>query len=41
MTTAAAWPMRHPELASALWSVVLPAVMAPLTVWLYVRRNQR
>ena len=35
------WPMQHPELASALWSLALLAVMAPLTVWLYVRRNQR
>ena len=35
------WPMRHPELASALWSVSLLAVVAPLTVWLYVRRNRR
>jgi ABC-2 type transport system permease protein len=35
------WPMRHPELASALWSLALLAVMAPLTVWLYVRRNRR
>jgi hypothetical protein len=33
--------MRHPELASALWSLVMLAVMVPLTVRLYVCRNQR
>ena len=32
------WPMQHPELASALWSAALIAVLAPLAVWLYVRR---
>ena len=32
------WPMQHPELASALWSVTLIATLAPLAVWLYVRR---
>ena len=35
------WPMRHPELASALWSVTLLATVAPLAVWLYVRRTRR
>jgi ABC transporter DrrB family efflux protein len=35
------WPMQHPELASALWSLTLLAVMAPLAVWLYVRRTRR
>jgi ABC-2 type transport system permease protein len=35
------WPMQHPELASALWSLALLAAMAPLTVWLYVRRTRR
>jgi ABC-2 type transport system permease protein len=35
------WPMQHPELASALWSLVLLAVLAPLTVWLYVHRTGR
>lgn len=35
------WPMQHPELASALWSLALLATMAPLTVWLYVRRTRR
>ena len=35
------WPMRHPELGSALWSAALLAVMVPLTVWLYVRRNRQ
>jgi len=35
------WPMRHPELASALWSLTLLATMAPLAVWLYVRRTRR
>jgi hypothetical protein len=33
--------MRHPELASALWSLAMLAVMVLLTVWLYVCRNQR
>jgi ABC-2 type transport system permease protein len=37
----AAWPMRYPELASAAWSLALLAVIMPLTVWLYVRRNRR
>jgi ABC-2 type transport system permease protein len=36
-----AWPMQHPELASALWSLTLLAVMAPLAVWLYVHRTRR
>ena len=35
------WPMQHPELASALWSLTLLATMAPLAVWLYVRRTRR
>lgn len=35
------WPMQHPELASALWSVTLIAVLVPLAVWLYVRRSRR
>ena len=35
------WPMQHPELASALWSVTLLAAVAPLTVWLYLRRTGR
>ena len=35
------WPMQHPELASALWSLTLLAVVAPLTVRLYVRRTGR
>ena len=35
------WPMQHPELASALWSLTLLAVLAPLAVWLYVRRTRR
>jgi ABC transporter DrrB family efflux protein len=37
----AAWPMRHPEVASAAWSLGLLAVLMPVTVWLYVRRNRR
>jgi len=37
----AAWPMRHPELASAAWSLALLAVLMPVTVWLYVRGNRR
>ena len=36
-----AWPMQHPELASALWSLALLAVMAPLTVRLYIHRTGR
>ena len=35
------WPMQHPGLASALWSLALLAVMAPLTVWLYIHRTGR
>jgi len=35
------WPMQHPELASALWSLTLLAVLVPLAVWLYVRRSRR
>jgi ABC transporter DrrB family efflux protein len=35
------WPMQHPELASALWSLTLLAVLVPLAVWLYVRRTRR
>jgi ABC-2 type transport system permease protein len=35
------WPMQHPELASALWSLTLIAALAPLAVWLYVRRSRR
>ncbi|HEY3881739.1 MAG TPA: ABC transporter permease [Trebonia sp.] len=37
----AAWPMRHPEAASAAWSLVLLTVLIPATVWLYARRNRR
>ncbi len=33
-----AWPMQHPQLASALWSVLLLAAFVPLAIWLYVRR---
>jgi hypothetical protein len=33
--------MQHPELASALWSLTLLAVLVPLAVWLYVRRTRR
>jgi len=36
-----AWPMQHPELASALWSLTMLATVAPLAVWLYVRRTRR
>ena len=35
------WPMQHPELASALWSLALLAVTAPLATWLYVHRTRR
>jgi hypothetical protein len=35
------WPMQHPELASALWSLTLLAVAAPLATWLYVHRTRR
>jgi len=37
----AAWPMRHPEAASAAWSLALLAVLMPVTVWLYIRGNRR
>jgi ABC-2 type transport system permease protein len=40
-TAIAAWPMRHPEVASAAWSLALLAVLMPVTVWLYVRGNRR
>jgi ABC transporter DrrB family efflux protein len=36
----AAWPMRHPEVASAAWSLALLGVLMPVTVWVYVRRNR-
>jgi ABC transporter DrrB family efflux protein len=35
------WPMQHPELASALWSLTLITALAPLAVWLYIRRARR
>jgi ABC-2 type transport system permease protein len=35
------WPMQHPVAASALWSGTLIGVMAPLAVFLYVRRARR
>jgi ABC-2 type transport system permease protein len=37
----AVWPMRHPEVASAAWSLALLVVLIPVTVRLYVRRNRR
>jgi ABC-2 type transport system permease protein len=39
--TIPSWPMQHPELASALWSLALLAVAAPLATWLYVHRTRR
>jgi len=36
-----AWPMQHPELASALWSALMLALLAPLAVALYIRRGRR
>jgi ABC transporter DrrB family efflux protein len=35
---AAAWPMQHPELAAAGWSVALIALFAPTAVYLYRRK---
>jgi ABC-2 type transport system permease protein len=35
------WPMQHPELGSALWSLLLIAALAPLAVWLYARKAGR
>jgi ABC-type multidrug transport system permease subunit len=35
------WPMQHPELASALWSLALLAAAAPLATWLYIHRTRR
>ncbi len=35
-----AWPMQHPQLASALWSGAMLAAFVPLAVWLYVRRTR-
>jgi len=35
------WPMQHPEVASALWSLTMLATAVPLAVWLYVRRTRR
>lgn len=35
-----AWPMRHPELASAAWSLALLAILMPVTVWIYMRKNR-
>jgi ABC-2 type transport system permease protein len=37
----AAWPMQHPELAAAAWSVALIAVFAPTAVYLYRRKVLR
>lgn len=37
----AAWPMQHPELAVAAWSVALIAVFAPAAVYLYRRKVLR
>jgi ABC-2 type transport system permease protein len=34
-----AWPMRHPQAASLLWSVALLAIFAPLATLLYRRRT--
>jgi len=36
-----AWPMQHPELATAIWSVALIAVFAPTAVYLYRRKVLR
>jgi ABC-2 type transport system permease protein len=33
------WPMQHPELAVALWSVLLLVIFAPLAVRLYRRKS--
>ncbi|MGW0035313.1 ABC transporter permease [Gordonia sp. NPDC003376] len=35
----AAWPMRHPELATLIWAIVLTAVFAPFAVRGYNRRT--
>jgi ABC-2 type transport system permease protein len=37
----AAWPMQHPELAAAAWSLALIAVFAPTAVFLYRRKVLR
>jgi len=37
----AAWPMQHPELATAAWSVALIAMFAPTAVYLYRRKVLR
>jgi ABC-2 type transport system permease protein len=39
--TIGAWPMQHPELAVACWSVALIAVFAPTAVWMYRRKVLR
>jgi ABC-2 type transport system permease protein len=36
--TVHAWPMQHPELAVASWSVALIAVFAPAAVYLFQRK---
>jgi ABC-2 type transport system permease protein len=36
-----AWPMQHPELAVACWSIGLIAIFAPLAVFLYRRKVLR
>jgi ABC-2 type transport system permease protein len=38
-TTMHAWPMQHPVAASLLWSLVLLAIFAPLSAYLFRRRT--
>ncbi len=37
--TIGAWPMQHPVLAAAAWSVFILAVAAPLASWMFRRRT--
>lgn len=38
-STIAAWPMQHPVLAGALWSLAIIAVFAPLAAYLFRKRT--
>ncbi|MGH9099490.1 MAG: ABC transporter permease [Acidimicrobiales bacterium] len=37
--TIGAWPMQHPVLAAAAWSVLILAVAAPAAAWMFRRRT--
>jgi ABC-2 type transport system permease protein len=41
MATHTAWPLRHPEVTSLTWSVLLLAVFIPLAIWRYRKASAR